>query len=152
MTKFKVKPEPLAAPSEIVRRFTEYRKLSAAAQGFGERADLIKQWLKGQAQEAGVEDEKGSRFLALAEPVDGMRTLKAEKRTSHVLDANMAEFILKKKKLLKACQRTITILDEDAVLALIFEGKISKAEENEMYTERVTWAFIPMAKATFSGD
>lgn len=153
-SRYKTKPEPAATPDEITRRFAEYRKLAGASDALAERADREKQWLKAQAQEFGTEDDKGSRFVGLREAIDGFLSLKAEKRVRRDLDANMATSILKKKKLLKQCQKTVVMLDEDAVLALIFRGKISKAEEAAMYNETVSWAFVPNKKPVFdaAGD
>lgn len=125
------------------------RHLREQAQGlentYKERA---KKWL----QEVGDEDEKGNRWWYPAPGSDLIRdpdgnaveSVKLERRAPVILDEEAAEEILRDLGFWEACtvKETIVTLDEDAILALNFEGKLSDDDLQKMYTDgKVTWAF-----------
>ena len=87
--------------------------------------------------ENGIENEKGHVLM------DGgdLGMAKRERRVSNVFESEYAEVYLKANKLWVACTETITVIDEDAVLVLIYDGTIPEDVGDEMYTEKVSYAF-----------
>lgn len=134
---------------DFVRTLHEHLKaryLREQAQGlentYKERA---KNWL----MESGEEDEKGNRWwypdVELADPEGkAVESVKLERRAPVVLDEEVAEEILRDLGFWEVCtvKETIVTLDEDAILALNFEGKLSDEDLQKMYVDgKVTWAF-----------
>lgn len=92
-------------------------------------------------------DEKGSEFLDLVGVVnnplkDGAEVtqIKREKRISKSLDEDAALELLDTLGLRDQCLMTIQVLDEEAILALNYTGKISDEDLKAMYSETTTWA------------
>jgi hypothetical protein len=65
---------------------------------------------------------------------------KRQRRLSKRLNEDRATLFLDSKGLLQECQTTYTVLDEDRILAIAFQGKITDKELNELYDESETFA------------
>ena len=65
-----------------------------------------------------------------------------QRRVNQVLDQDAAMKLLKRKKLVKECTETITVLSEDKLLAANYEGKITDEELQALYGELESFAFI----------
>jgi hypothetical protein len=105
-----------------------------------EREKVVKARVVDAVQEMGEPDDNGSLWLDLDAPVDGKSSVKYERRVSRGLDVNKAEGWLDGKGLLEECQTTITVLDEEKLLAAHYAGKISEKELDKLYTENESWA------------
>lgn len=112
-----------------LQRFIEAKALSdeAAARLKSQRNALID-----FVEKRGIQDNKGHQWME----AEGVGSAKRERRVSNVFDADFAEEYLKKAKLWLDCSTTITVIDEDAVLAAIYEGKIPAHVAELMYTEK----------------
>jgi hypothetical protein len=62
-------------------------------------------------------------------------------RKSTTMDQDKAMALLKKKKLVEECTSTITVINEDAVLAANYGGKITDKELAAIYSDSTTYAF-----------
>lgn len=103
--------------------------------------------------EVGKLMEGGHRTLQLNEPLDyseykngkakarRIGSIKRLRRSSQVLDTNKAMDLITSKGLLEQCTTTEVVLNEDALLAAAFEGKISDAELQALYSEVEQFAF-----------
>jgi hypothetical protein len=85
----------------------------------------------------GVVDEKGHVWLQ----APGVGIAKRELRSKNVFDEQFAEQWLKENGLWEQCSTTITVVDEDAVLARIYDATIPKDVEQRMYTTQAVYAF-----------
>jgi hypothetical protein len=61
---------------------------------------------------------------------------------SKQFDENTANELLKEKGLFDTCTTTVTTLDQDAVMGAYYEGKLTDADIETMFPEKVTWALI----------
>ena len=83
-------------------------------------------------------------FVSYAKGTPNSKLISGAKRTtrrSKVLDDEKALEFLDKKGLYDECTEKITVLNEDAILAANFEGRITDAEMAALYNENVTYAF-----------
>lgn len=124
-----------------------------------ERAEYREGRLKGDFMKLleafGELQANGHRVLWLTEPlpynqykggkskareIAGIRRLR---QTSQAMDTDKAMVLLRKRKLLDACTVTVTevVVNEDAILAANFEGKISDDELKALYTETERFSF-----------
>jgi hypothetical protein len=98
-----------------------------------------KDMLKDYLERLGDEDDKGSFWVQFDKPLTDpagklVTSVKSEKRVRTSLDEDLAESLLQRLGLLEQCQTTITVLDEDAILALNFSGDLSDEELQSIYT------------------
>jgi len=98
----------------------------------------------------GEKSEEGHRSLPLPEPHPYVTAAGEEKsvigiqrqrRVTQALDAEAAEKLLRKKGLWDDCTETIQVLNEDAILAANYEGKITDKELETLYGELENFAF-----------
>ena len=91
-------------------------------------------------ESSGRVDDRGSSFLdidgAVVDPRNDepILSIKRECRVGQALDEEVAEEVLKSLGLYEKCLTTITVLDEDAILALNFSGDLSDEELQSIYT------------------
>lgn len=95
--------------------------------------------------------EGGHRIIRLKEPhlytnnkgVE-MRVIgfKRQRRVSQNLDEEATLDLLTKRNLLEKCTKTITVLDEDAILAANFDGSIEDKELQALYQESENFALL----------
>lgn len=67
--------------------------------------------------------------------------IERRERVANRIDEDKALALLAKKKLTAECTTTITVLDEDALVAANYAGKITDEELAALYTEHITPAF-----------
>jgi hypothetical protein len=93
----------------------------------------------------GTKDDKGSFWVNWPEdPVGGrIKGIKAERRLLKVLDPEVAEAYLRKRKLYTQCTETIVTLSEEKILALNFQGTIPDADLDALYETTENYAFVP---------
>lgn len=131
----------------VVALVEQYLHAKAQADMFDDRVGQLKQRLMDIVRDGGETDDKGHAWFELAHVVEGPEGKKFEKlqrqrRVSQRLDPDAAERILKRRKLWDQCSRMERVLDEDAVLAAGYEGKLSEAELSEIITESESFAFV----------
>lgn len=91
----------------------------------------------------GYTDDKGSEYIDFSEPIEGYAGLKRERRVSQHLDEDKALEVLARKKLTALCTRTITVVDEEAVQAAFYDGKLTQDDIDAMFLTKINYAFIP---------
>lgn len=103
----------------------------------------VKSYLSDLVDTDGEPDDKGHLWYQLPEEVDGYVSLKRERRVSQSLDLEEAERILKEKGLDSRCFVTMPVLNEDEVMACLYEGLLTEEDVDTMFPKKITWAFIP---------
>jgi len=91
----------------------------------------------------GDEDDKGHLWYDFEMPVDGYKGMQKQRRVSQKLDEDAAEEILTKKGLYDACYVLQPVLQEDAVMACLYEGLLTEEDIDTMFPKTVNWAFVP---------
>lgn len=144
---------PTAKPGKIKRKLTardigrylqEYLRAKAVVDTMMTDVNSRKATLMAYVAENGEPDEKGSLWVELPSPVDGVGSLKRERRESQFLNEEIAEQELRKLGLLEECQQTVVVLDVDKIYGLGYEGKIPKNVMAKIIETRESWAFKPI--------
>lgn len=121
------------------------------------RMDDQKKALNITVENDGYEDDKGHYRYDLPKPVEVpvwdtkkkaivtklCTGLLRQRRNNQNLDEDVAEKILRKKGFYDECTETITVLVPDQITKLMYQGKLTEAEVDKMFSTSVTWAFIP---------
>lgn len=116
-----------------VERYIDTKRISddSASRLKAQRDDIIN-----YVAANGIEDDKGHMLIH----IPGVALVKRERRASRVLDADFAEEWLKKRKLWLKASTTITVLDEDALLAMIYDETVPPDIADKMYSEKESFA------------
>ena len=87
-------------------------------------------------------DGSGNLFVELSTEIDGVTMLQKQKRVSRKIDPQMADNLIVSKGLETELYKTIQIIDEDALMAALYEGKLTEEEVDLMYPQKIVWALI----------
>lgn len=112
---------------------------------FKNRQDQVTKRLKAVVEEAGYQDDQGHIWLDLDEPVEGVVALQMQRRVSQPLSEEKAEEILTARGLLEKCTKTITVLDEDAIMAARYAGELTDDDIDSMFPKVVSYALMTPA-------
>lgn len=139
---------PTAAPTlkRVLARFTEYAGLRAQREMIEKRETEIKKELNAAVEQLGWTDDQDHEYLNFPEPIAGYEGLKRTCRKYPSLQEEEAMKILKRKGLLEQCTSTITVVNEDAVRAAHFDGKLTQKDIDAMFSWKINYAFTPEKK------
>lgn len=90
----------------------------------------------------GEVDGSGNLFVELSTEIDGVNMLQKQKRVSRKIDPQMADNLIVSKGLEQELYKTIQVIDEDALMAALYEGKLTEEEVDLMYPQKIVWALI----------
>lgn len=109
---------------------------------FKSRQDEVTKRLKAYVEEHGYQDDQGHIWVDLDEPVEGTIALQMQRKVSQPLKEEKAEAILKAKGLLEECTTTITVLDQDAIMAARYDGRLTDDDIDSMFPKVVSYALM----------
>jgi len=138
--------EPTRKPTlenPLVAKFREFISYKRRIDDLTKSQNDLKSELNEYVEEHGEEDDKGHLWVTLPEEVDGYVGMQRQRRVSQSLDMDTAIVLLTKKGLAQQCIKSIPTIDEDEVMACLYDGKLTEAEVDAMYPKKITWAFIP---------
>ena len=124
----------------------EYLKFKSLADDTKSRVDAIKNEITELVDRLGYEDDRGHRWLELDDAVGEYVSIQRQKRIIKSLDEESAEQILTDLGLRDRCLKTVEVLDEDAIMAALYEGLLTDQHIDQMFPSKVVWAFIPSKK------
>jgi len=87
-------------------------------------------------------DGSGNLFVELSTEIDGVTMLQKQKRVSRKIDPQMADNLIVSKGLETELYKTIQVIDEDALMAALYEGKLTEEEVDLMYPQKIIWALV----------
>jgi hypothetical protein len=131
-------------PSSILYLVREYAGVRSQSELIRARETELKKRLATIVEEYGEEDEKGHLWLVLPEATGGWQSLKRERRVRTGLDEDKAERILAAAGLTERCYKMEPVLDQDEIMAALYEGLLTEQQVDEMYPQTVSFAFVPV--------
>jgi hypothetical protein len=90
----------------------------------------------------GEVDDKGNFILELPEEVDGFHSLIKQRRVTRKIDELKAEEVITAHGMEDTLYKTIRVVDEDALMAALYNEELTEAEIDEMYPQNVVWALV----------
>ena len=90
----------------------------------------------------GQEDDKGNIIIELPSDIDGVSSLVKQRRVSRKIDEDKAAEIIAEHGLEETLYKTIRVVDEDALMAALYEDDLTEEEVDQMYPPTVTWALV----------
>jgi hypothetical protein len=119
----------------------QYVSLKDEISNLEDRVKTIKSRLTKAIEAYGKTNEKGHIVLDFNEG-DDVTSIMKQRRVSKSFDETTADSILKSKGVYETCTKTITILDQDAVMAAYYDNILTDEDIDKMFPEKVSWALI----------
>lgn len=87
-------------------------------------------------------DDRGHRVLNVTDDLVGEVRLTKQRRVSKTLDMDVAEEILKNKKIYDQCVKMVPVLDEGAIMSAFYEGHLTENDIDTMFAAKESYAFL----------
>jgi hypothetical protein len=139
-------PREFSNPDDPNAQITEYIRLVASIDHMDERRKELREKIFSYLEDEGFEDEKGNLQLPLANPIDGVLRIEKSGRRTRKLDEIKAEEIIESNDLGDSVYKMVRVIDEDALMAAHYEGKLTEEEIDEMFPVSVVWALRTVKK------
>jgi hypothetical protein len=140
----KVQPEELRNVDEtdLIARAKKYSFLKSQLDYLEKEQKSLRLDLFEDLDSKGEEDDKGNIVLELPEEVDGYVSIIKQRRVARKIDEDKAEEIITARGMEETLYKTIRVVDEDALMAALYNDELTEAEIDEMYPQSITWALV----------
>lgn len=126
-------------PDLAVEQYLQFRR---GRERFQKNEDLLKKDLMLFLAANGDQDGKGGATYRMEDPIDEVVGIKRERRVTQMIDEDAAMALVTKYGLEDSCLETVTVLNEDGLLAANFAGVVPDEEIKALYSEKETFAFV----------
>lgn len=130
----------ISDPDDFNSQVKEYLMVKQSLDLMEKRSVELRQSIFDKIEADGEEDEKGNIFVELDAEIDGVVRLEKQRRVTRKLDELAADAIIEGKSLSGELYKTVRVVDEDAVMAAHYEGKLTEEEIETMFPAKVVWA------------
>lgn len=128
--------------NDLISRTKKYAFLKAQLDFLEKEQKALRALLFENLDEIGEEDDKGNLVIELPEEVEGYSSVVKQRRVSRKIDETRAEEIITEHGLEEVLYKTIRVVDEDALMAALYEDVLTEEEVDEMYPQSITWALV----------
>lgn len=142
----KIIPQDNRFEDPTIVDFRSFVKLKKQIEDLTKLQNDIKTRLVEVLDKYGEPDDKGHIWFDLPEEVDGYKGMQRQRRVSQKLDLDAAMELLEEHNLSDRCVKMVPSLDEDEVMACLYEGLLTETDVDTMFPKTITWAFIPVKK------
>jgi len=87
-------------------------------------------------------DDKGHKVLEFDDRLVGHVKVTKQRRVSKTLDMEIAERILTERGIKDTCVKTITVLDDAAIMAAFYSGYLTEEDIDAMFPAKESFALI----------
>lgn len=133
-------PVRISDPNDIDSQIKEFIALKQSMDILEKRQSELRETLFQHIETAGEYDDKGNIFLELPEAISGVVRLEKQRRVTRKLDEMVADEIIEKNGLQEELYKTVQMVDEDAVMAAHYEGKLTEDDIDRMFPAKIVWA------------
>ena len=140
----RVKPEEPRGPEQddLVNQTKEYAFIKAQLEYLEKQQKELREKLFEALDGSGEPDDKGNIILELPQEIDGYVSVVKQKRVSRKVDELIADEIITEKGMEDTLYKTIRVVDEDALMAALYNDELTEEEIDQMYPQKITWALI----------
>ena len=128
--------------TDLIARTKKYSFLKSQLDYLEKEQKALRSELFEMIDGEGEVDDKGNFILELPEEVDGFHSLIKQRRVTRKIDELKAEEVITAHGMEDTLYKTIRVVDEDALMAALYNEELTEAEIDEMYPQNVVWALI----------
>jgi hypothetical protein len=126
----------------LIKDAREYSFLKQQIEFLEKQQKEVRERLFTQLDELGEIDDKGNVIIELPEEVNGFGAIVKQRRVSRKIDELVADEIITEKGMEEQLYKTIRVVDEDALMAALYNDELTEAEIDLMYPQKIVWALV----------
>jgi hypothetical protein len=126
----------------LIKDAREYSFLKQQIEFLEKQQKEVRERLFTQLDELGEVDDKGNVIIELPEEVNGFGAVVKQRRVSRKIDELVADEIITEKRMEEQLYKTIRVVDEDALMAALYNDELTEAEIDLMYPQKIVWALV----------
>lgn len=142
MARVKAEESRVSGPDDFETQARQYIFVKKQVDFFESELKKLREQLFEHVDTSGEVDGSGNLFVELPSEIEGIKTIQKQRRVSRKINPEMADNIIMSKGLDGELYKTVQVIDEDALMAALYEGKLTEEEIELMYPEKVVWALI----------
>ena len=126
----------------LIKDAREYSFLKQQIDFLEKQQKEVRERLFTTLDEMGKVDDKGNIIVELPEEVNGFGAVVKQRRVSRKIDELVADKIISEKNMEEQLYKTIQVVDEDALMAALYNDELTEAEIDLMYPQKIVWALV----------
>jgi hypothetical protein len=138
----RVKATEAREEDPLIKDAREYSFLKQQIDFLEKQQKEVRERLFSTLDEMGKVDDKGNIIIELPEEVNGFGALVKQRRVSRKIDELVADEIITEKGMEEQLYKTIRVVDEDALMAALYNDELTEAEIDLMYPQKIVWALV----------
>jgi hypothetical protein len=138
----RVKATEAREEDPLIKDAREYSFLKQQIEFLEKQQKEVRERLFTQLDELGEVDDKGNVIIELPEEVNGFGAVVKQRRVSRKIDELVADEIIIEKGMEEQLYKTIRVVDEDALMAALYNDELTEAEIDLMYPQKIVWALV----------
>ena len=138
----RVKATEAREEDPLIKDAREYSFLKQQIDFLEKQQKEVRERLFSTLDEMGEVDDKGNIIVELPEEVNGFGAVVKQRRVSRKIDELVAEEIIVEKRMEEQLYKTIRVVDEDALMAALYNDELTEAEIDLMYPQKIVWALV----------
>jgi hypothetical protein len=131
-----------ADETDLIARTKKYAFLKSQLDYLEKEQKALREELFAVLDGEGEVDDKGNVMIQLPQEVDGFNSIIKQRRVTRKVDELKAEEIITAHGLEDSLYKTVRVVDEDALMAALYEEVLTEEEVDEMYPPKVVWALV----------
>lgn len=133
-------------PDDINAQIREFVLLKASLAHMETRSKELRDKIFEHLDNNGEVESTGSINLYLDEEIDGITRIEKQRRTTRKIDELKADDIIAEAGIGDEVYEMKRVINEDALMNAMWEGRITEAQLDEMFPATVTWALRTLKK------
>jgi hypothetical protein len=133
-------------PNDFNTQVREYVRLKESIAHMDARSKELRDVIFNAIDNDGQEESSGSISLYLDSEVDGVIRLEKQRRATRKINELVADEIIEQEGLQDELYEMKRVINEDALMAALYEGKITEEQLDAMFPATVTWALRTLKK------
>lgn len=142
MARVKEEESRVAGQDDFETQARQYIFVKKQMEFFESELKKLREQIFEHVDTSGEVDGSGNLFVELPSEIEGIKTIQKQRRVTRKINPEMADNVIASKGLESELYKTIQVIDEDALMAALYEGKLTEEEIELMYPEKVVWALI----------
>jgi hypothetical protein len=142
MARIKEEEPRVTSIDDLEAQAKQYIFFKKQVEYFESELKLLKEKIFEVVDTKGEVDGNGNIFVELPNEIEGVRMLQKQRRVSRKIEEGVAEQIIADKGMEEQLYKTVRIVDEDALMAALYEGQLTEEEIDQMYPQKIVWALV----------
>ena len=142
MARVKEQQPRLVDENDLMTQAKEYVFLKKQLEYLEKQQKELREKLFSHLENSGDADSDGHIVLELPQEIEGVVAIKKQRRVTRKINEEAAETVINQKGLQDKLYKTIRVVDEDALMAALYNDELTEEEIDVMYPQNITWALI----------